>query len=378
VRSAAVVWAAAGILLSARMARAEDAPPPKPAENPPTPIAREFGLTDLAPRLTLHGFADVTANVYFDDVEGVGDSTHNWFALGELDLFLVSHLADNISFLSEIVFESDTDAEAAVELERIFIKYTVSDRFWISVGRHHTALGYWNEAFNHGLLLQPTVARPDILNWEDHGGILPMHSVGIAMGGRVFRGPWGFEYAANIGNGRGLTSRDVETGFDVNNQKALTLRLSASHEATGRVLFGPMFHFDMVPADPAVPGREGRESERIAGAYLTYRDDRFELLSEYYYLRHEDLLTGAIYDSPGYFAIGILDLGKLKPYGGYDRLNVDTADPYYGPEITPLKRWLVGLRWDLISFNAIKFELRRDIRPGVQSYGLVVQTAFIF
>lgn len=364
--------------MAAPAARAEDASPPKDAEGAPPPLAREFGLSDLAPRLTLHGFADVTANLYFDDVKGVGDSNRNWFALGELDLFLVSHLADNISFLSEIVFETDTDSEVAVELERIFIKYTVSDLFWISVGRHHTALGYWNEAFNHGLLLQPTVARPDILNWEDHGGILPMHSVGIAMGGRLFRGPWGFEYATNIGNGRGLTSREVQTGFDFNNEKAVTLRLTGSHEGNGRLLFGPMVHIDMIPADPAVPGREGRESERIAGAYVTYRDERFELLSEYYFVRHQDLLTDAVYDSPGYFAIGILNFGKLKPYGGYDRLAVDPADPYYGPEITPLKRFLLGLRWDLISFNAIKFELRRDIRPGVQSYGLVVQTAFIF
>jgi hypothetical protein len=370
--------AAAAVFLWAQVAHAEETSPPKEPAPPPAPVAREFGLSDLAPRLTLHGFADVTANVYFDDVEGVGDSSHNWFALGELDLFVVSHLADNVSFLGEIVFESDTDSELAVEVERLFIKYSVSDRFWISIGRHHTALGYWNEAYNHGLLLQPTVARPDIIQYEDHGGILPVHSVGIAMGGRVFRGPWGFEYAANIGNGRGPTSTEVETEFDFNDQKALTLRLSGSHEGKGRVLFGPMIHIDMIPADPAVPGREGEESERIAGAYVTYRDDHFQLFSEYYYVRHEDLLTGAIYNSPGYFLIGVLNFGKLQPYAGYEHLGVDPADPYYGPEITPLNRSLLGLRWDLNSFNAFKFEFRRDIRPGVQSYGLVVQTAFIF
>jgi hypothetical protein len=378
VRSVATLCAAAGVLVSARVAHADDTEPPKNPEAAPAQLSREFGLSDLAPRLTFHGFADITANVYFDKVEGAGNSSHNYFALGELDLFLVSHLADNVSFLSEIVFESNTDSEMAVELERIFIKYTVSDRFWISIGRHHTALGYWNEAYNHGLLLQPTVARPDVLNWEEHGGILPVHSVGLAMGGRVFRGPWGFEYAANVGNGRGLTSQDVQTMFDLNDQKALTLRLTASHEAKGRLLLGPMIHLDRIPADPAVPGREGEMKERIAGAYVTYRDDRFELLSEYYYVRHEDLLTGATYDSPGYFLIGVLSFGKLKPYGGYDRLDVDPADPYYGPEITPLKRSLLGLRWDLNSFNAIKFELRHDSRPGVQSNGLVVQTAFIF
>jgi hypothetical protein len=375
---AVTICAAGGLVVLSRLAHADDAEPPKSVESEPSPMAREFGLSDLAPRLTFHGFADVTANVYFDDAEDGGSSSRDWFALGELDLFLVSHLADNVSFLSELVFETDTDNTTAVDLERIYIKYTVSDRFWLSVGRHHTALGYWNEAFHHGLLLQPTVERPEVLHWEEHGGILPMHSVGLAMGGRMFRRSWGFEYAGNIGNGRGLTSEDIQTGFDFNDQKALTLRLSASYEGKGRLLFGPMFHLDRIPADPAVPGREGEESERIAGAFVTYRDDRFELFSEYYYVHHEDLLTGSTYDSPGYFLIGALNFGKLEPYAGYDRLDVDDADPYYGPEITPLKRTLLGLRWDLNSFNAIKFELRHDIRPGVHSNGLVVQTAFIF
>jgi len=378
VKVATALCLSAATLLIPPVARADDGDSAEPTDEPARPIGREFGASDIAPRLSLHGFADVTATAYFDDVDGVGTSSRNYFALGELDLFLVSHLADNVSFLSEIVFESDTDAEVAVELERIFIKYTVSDRFWISLGRHHTAFGDWNETYHHGLLLQPTVARPEVVQFEDHGGVLPVHSVGFALGGRVFKRSWGFEYAANIGNGRGPTSRDVQTGSDLNDQKAVTLRLTASHEAKGRLLFGPMVHFDKIPPNPAVPGREGELTERIVGAYLTYRDDRFELLSEYYYIRHEDNLTGARYNSPGYFLIGVVDFGKLKPYGGYDRLDVDTDDLFYGPEITPLKRGLVGLRWDLNSFNALKFEFRHDIRPGVHSNGFVVQTAFMF
>ncbi len=209
------VCAVAALLLCSRVARADDAKPPERSESPPTPMAREFGLSDLAPRLTLHGFADVTANVYWDDVEGVGNSSRNWFALGELDLFMVSHLADNVSFLSELVIESEIDNETAVELERIFVKYTVSDRFWLSVGRHHTALGYWNEAFHHGLLLQPTDRAPTGTPLgRARAGSSPCTRSGLAMGGRVFRGPWGVEYAANIGNGRGLTSREIENGFD--------------------------------------------------------------------------------------------------------------------------------------------------------------------
>ena len=341
-------------------------------------MAREFGLKDVAPRMTIHGLADITAHAYFDDVEGASNTSRNYFALGEVNLFTVSHLADNVSFVGEIVFESETDGTGTADVERFFVKYAVADWFWISLGRHHTALGYWNEAYHHGLLLQPTVERPEELKFEDHGGILPVHSVGLAMGGRVFRGPWGFEYCSNFGNGRGLTSHDVETSFDLNDQKAFTLRLTGSYESTRRVMFGPMIHLDRIPADPATPGREGEMKERILGGYATYLGETLQLISEYYHVRHEDLSTGNVYTSPTWFLTSICDLGKLKPYAGYDHMDLDRADPFYDPEITALERFLTGLRWDLNSFNAIKFELRHDIRPGVRSNGVAIQTAFTF
>ena len=118
--------------------------------------------------------------------------------------------------------------------------------------------------------------------------------------------------------------------------------------------------------------------ERIIGAFTTYLGERFELIAEYYHVHHEDTLTGAIYTSPTYFVTAIWQAGKLKPYAAYDRLDLDRADPFYDANITALKRSLVGLRWDLNSFNAIKFELRHDIRPGVHSNGLAIQTAFTF
>jgi hypothetical protein len=348
------------------------------AEQEPTPMAREFGLKDVAPRMSIHGFADVTAFAYFDHASDGTSSSENYFALGELNLFIVSHLADNLSFVAEVVFESGTENDFSAEVERFLIKYTVSDKFWFSLGRHHTALGYWNEAFHHGLLLQPTIARPEGLKFEDHGGILPVHSVGIAMGGRAFRGPWGFEYCANIGNGRGVDSHDVQTAKDLNDQKSITLRLTGSHETSRRILFGPMIHLDRIPADPTIPGREGEMTERIYGAFATYLGERFELISEYYHVRHEDLLTRAVFTSPTYFLTAVWNTGKLKPYAAYDRLDLDRADPFYDSEITALKRILAGVRWDINSFNAIKFELRHDARPGVHSNGLAIQSAFTF
>ena len=82
-------------------------------------------------------------------------------------------MTNRLSFLGEVIFEFDDNGEAVVDIERVVFKYTLSDQLWASMGRHHTQLGYWNEVFHHGLLLQPTVDRPEGLKFEDDGGILP-------------------------------------------------------------------------------------------------------------------------------------------------------------------------------------------------------------
>ena len=71
------------------------------------------------------------------------------------------------------------EQEVVVDVERLQIAYRWSDALRLTAGRGHTALGYWNESYHHGKLLQPTVERPEVLKFEDDGGILPVHFVGL-------------------------------------------------------------------------------------------------------------------------------------------------------------------------------------------------------
>ena len=342
-----------------------------------TPPSSALGLAELHPKLSLHGFTDFVARVNRSD--GNPSASETSFALGELDLFFVSRLADNLSFSSEIVFESDEHGDFVVDVERMSLRYKVSDSFWIAVGRHHTALGYWNEAYHHGLILQPTVERPEALKFEDNGGILPVHTVGAALGGRQFHGPWALDYEANIGNGRGLTSEDVQNASDSNDNKSLTLKLTFSRERESRVLFGPMYHVDRIPAGPGTPDPVHDMDERILGAHFAYRNERVEILAEYYHVHHEVQATGVEFNHPTYYAIAIWRPSKLKPYGGFDRLDLDRADPFYASVESAVSRAIVGLRWDVHPFTALKFEYRHNDRPGDNDGDeFLFQAAFTF
>ena len=79
-------------------------------------------------------------------------------------------------------------------MERAQLGYSFSDALTFWVGRFHTPYGYWNTAFHHGAQIQTSVTRPLFIDFEDKGGILRAHSLGLLAHGRVPAGPgklWG-------------------------------------------------------------------------------------------------------------------------------------------------------------------------------------------
>ena len=181
-------------------------PPPSPSEPPPQPPAAE--LHDMPPppglgALQIRGFTDVDF-VSFRDA-----GQPNTFSVGQLDLFLSSQLASDFSTVGEVVFEANEDNAIGVDVERLLLQYSPSDSFTIAAGRFHTAVGYYNAAYHHGNWFQTAVGRPFIFRFEDEGGILPVHGVGLTAQGQIPSGEVGLRWIAEISNGR--RSRSPET-----------------------------------------------------------------------------------------------------------------------------------------------------------------------
>src|SRR5262249_6593051 len=156
----------------------------------------------LNPHLNMRGFADVG---FFSNHNGTAPFGHSAFALGQFNLFITSRLSQRASMLSEVVIEADPSNEVGVDLERLLFNYDVNDYLQFSVGRYHTAIGYYNTAFHHSTWMQTAVGRPFLFEFEDDGGILPIHNVGVSVTGKLIPGALGLHYVAEIGNGR--TSR---------------------------------------------------------------------------------------------------------------------------------------------------------------------------
>jgi hypothetical protein len=84
-----------------------------------------------------------------------------------------SHDIGRLRFLGEILLSNREK-----EIERAQIGWKVGQDATIWAGRFHTPIGYWNTEFHHGAYLQATINRPQITNYEDEKGLLPLHAMG--------------------------------------------------------------------------------------------------------------------------------------------------------------------------------------------------------
>jgi hypothetical protein len=338
-----------------------------------------FGAPRL-PELFIGGFSDVSYAVERERPGSGGHDTTNAFELGDLDLFLSSRLSERISFLSEILIEFGGQGANVIDVERLLLKYEHEDWLRASAGRGHTPIGYWNTHFHHGTWLQTTVERPLLFEFEDEGGILPLHYLGLEGSGSVETGLGLFDYAVDVANGRGTSSEAIQLEEDLNDAKMLSLAVSLQPSRVEGLRVGANVLHDRIPPDFDDPGRQGEMDELIAGGYLVYLNDPVELLVEAQRIRHRDRGLSRSFDSNGGYAQLAYRIGKVKPYYRLDWLAVDEDDPFYlgDPLAGNTTQHTLGLRYDWARFVALKLELRRQLSEEADRDVVAGQASFAF
>jgi hypothetical protein len=344
-RSAGILFLAATLAASAARAQEPDTP------------------GDAAPRLTLRGFSDVSFAAREED----GPAT---FALGQFDTFMTSALSDDVSVLAEIVFEFGEDNAAVLDVERAQIRWAPADVFTLTAGRMHTPLGYWNQTFHHGSWLQTTAERPLMYRFEDDGGILPVHMVGVQAAGAWNARRATLKYSAAVVNGRGHIPDEIANVRDASDAKAVSLWLGVAPAGTGLEV-GLSAYLDTLPAF----ADHGDVRERIFGAYVVFAHDGLELLGELSRVRHR--ADGDTFDAWGGYAQAGLKRGRWTPYYRFDRVEVAAGDPFL--EAGELSMHTLGLRFELLSWAALKGEYHREQPAGADGvHSARVQAAFTF
>lgn len=330
------------------------------------------------PKLKISGFMDTGF------VATMTKNEHSSsFRQGEVALFLTSAISERVSFLGELVFYPFAAVPRYVlEWQRLGLRYSLSDRFNITLGRMHTALGYWNHAYHHGSWLQTTILRPEIYRFEYDNGLLPVHSVGIEFSGTQAFLPFDVEYRLGIVNGRSKDIQSVDNFNDGNDAKAVSALVSIRPSAVEGLQVGANIYIDRIPKNPdpfgGAPVRRDPIDERIIGGHLIYFRGCAELLGEFFRMDHH-LGSGNDFRTTGYYVQGGYKIGKWTPYYRFDFINLAEGDPYFIPLQTDIRKQTLGVRWDLLTWNALKLEYGRADRPNRErEHSLDINSSFAF
>jgi hypothetical protein len=368
----------------AQLEAARSAPPPAPAP-PVAPSAMDIlhGLGQAEPEdypaLKIAGFSDFT----FSGTDQPG--THSGFTEGQFILHLNSNLSPKVSFLGELSLSARSDASTGApaaagfnaEVERSIIRFEHNDRLKLSFGRYHTPINYWNTAFHHGQWLQTTVSRPEMTQFG--GKFIPVHFVGALVEGAVPAGGLNFNYSGGVGNGRGnVISRGGDAG-DNNSNRAWLSNVFIRPDRFYGLQVGASIYRDKTPV---AAGHEFREW--ISAAHVVWNRETPEIIAEFANVRHQDvgnLLPHT--DSQAYYiqtAYRLPGFARLwKPYYRFEYIHIPKTDEVF-QGVPNLAGSVVGVRYDLSNFAAMKFEYRHQRRgPGLPRINAgFLQTSFTF
>lgn len=338
--------------------------------------------------LPMHGFMDVGYAINSQGNAIVNPNVPNpkGFYEGRLSFYLTPHFGDNVVVLAEPNFEvSQQDGIVTLDVERLQIGYTFNDNATVWGGRFHTPYGYWNNAFHHGAQLQTSVLRPRFIDFEDSGGILPAHMVGLWGTGKFKTGEDKFTYDWFVGNGPkivGATSNPITPpasyqggGLDPNiagddNHSAM-VGLNLGYDFSGEYLDGLRLAVHWLQGNVNAYGSSSptptvqnstilnTTNLNVGGGSIIYLSNDWEIMSEYYGFNDKDMSTELKYKSrAGYIQAGT-NFGEFTPYVRVERTMFDQADNYFSMQANgqSYARQVVGLRYNLNPKACLKFEL---------------------
>jgi hypothetical protein len=316
--------------------------------------------------IPLHGFADVG---YGKASAGAGENRANGFAIGTLSFYLTPQFTDRTKALIELAFEGNHD-EGHIEsdLERLQFGYSMSDAATLWLGRFHTPFGYWNTAYHHGAQIQTSILRPKFIDFEDAGGIVPAHMVGLLGSGIIPAGKGKIIYDAYLANGARIVDGALDPNItrDDNSNKALGFNLGYrfSGALSGLQAGG---HLSTQQVNSYASGSlVNRTRLTMLGAYAAYEAEPWEIVGELYSFRNKDLSGGSgRHNSWAGFIQGGYVMGSWLPYGRLEKASLSKDDAYFANQASgrSYSRYALGVRYELNESAVLKFEANRTRQP---------------
>ncbi len=320
------------------------------------------------PHMDIRGFGDVDFSATNQP------ATNSGFNLGQFVLHIASPLSKKVTYFGEISFTAQPSSYN-LAVERNIIRFDYDDYFKLSFGKYHTPINYWNTEYHHGLWLQTTISRPEMVQFG--GRFLPVHFVGLLAEGEIPSGGLGLNYQVGLGNGRNLNiAADGDSG-DINNNRAWVANLFARPPRFHGLQVGGSVYGDEITTGTVAPVRE-----LISAAHIVWLHESPEVLAEFANVHHELETTGQTFNSQAFYVQVAYrlpwDEKKWKPYFRFEHIHIPMGEPVL--DFPDTVETTVGVRYDITEFAAFKAEYRNFERGTNQPRfnGVFLQTSFTF
>jgi opacity protein-like surface antigen len=274
-------------------------------------------------------------------------------------LFVTSQLSERISVLSEVSF-NNSEGQFNFEVQRLALRYYVKDYFSVRVGKMFTPIGYWNNQFTLGLVLQPTIQRPFAIRPVSSGGVLQFRDTGIQFEGENIT-PARFFYKILLANGVGYHGSNDKGDSHI----ATTVQVGAEPIEGLKVIGSGMF--DRIEEGKANPNGtvvslpdNGNLSLLVGSVAYMNPEKKAEFIFEYLAQKSnfDNITDTKSHSYYGYAGYKVTD--KITPYVLYNSTQAGKSktesDPYFSPIPVKLELLTLGVRYKFNSSFVCKLE----------------------
>ena len=294
--------------------------------------------------------------------------------------FFYSADLESFRILAEVQFDL-----TGADVERLQAGWRFSPDLSLWFGRFHSPIGYWNVEHHHGHYMETSAERPQIIEFEDEGGPLPIHLVGGLLTGMHAIGDGSLQYDLGVAAGPRVLNGTFEPISVVQDPRftalALVARASYRPDATLDDQYGVSIARTKIP----LQGPEYQAMQQdLAAFYLSHDFDQLRVFGELFRVSQR-LLEGPGPAWPSYWAGYVQGEYKLVPgvwtaFGRYEGISSRLTENYIAqfPKLSK-QREIIGARWDFQHNQALKLEYVRDVSPaGMTTNGIELQWSAMF
>lgn len=329
------------------------------------------------PRVDYLLMGNVTATHYAGATPDPEDASTEW----EPEMtFLYTADGARLRFFTELELQGN---KIAGEIARLQAGWRLDSQTTLWVGRFHGPQGYWNSQFHHGVYFQTSISRPEIETFDDEGGVLPSHIIGLQLDGtRPVGGEGSVRFEVGAGVVGALTADGLEPPVILGPQRdtgpTVGMRVSYSPTAGEPTSFGLFLGRNRLPAqESTLPDIE----QTVAGGFAVSEFSATRYIAALFYLRNR--LSGAVTDR-GQFANAYVQAERrvADAWTAYGRLELSSGtadDPYLAlfPHFAS-RQGVVGLRWDIPHQQALKLEAARPRVGDKWINSLALEWSFVY